>query len=116
MTLSISIGWIWLTYLIGSDFAVFTFRVSIDRFSCVFILRKMRRGATSADPIIKEHAIPLLDVKEEFNSLWFVGKAYIVFARIDMQSDWIDLPIANVVTHADLWDNRTCTYHEHPPT
>ena len=58
-----------MTYLIDSDLAIFTFCIIVLRFRRVFVLGKMHRGATSAHSVIEEHAVPLLDVRMESDSL-----------------------------------------------
>ena len=70
-----SVTWNWMTYLTDSDLPIFPFctRIMIRRCPCILVLRKIDRGATSADSVIEEHAIPLHHVSERFGSLSFIG-------------------------------------------
>ena len=100
-----------LAYLFDPHFAIFILSVRVVGVCTVCVLWKMARGAASTDAIIKEHAVPLLDVREGSENHRLVGRTHIVFTGVDVQSDRVGCLIANVVSHADLRDN--CTYRHH---
>ena len=96
-----------LTYLFDPHFAIFILCIGVLGVCTVCVLREMARRAASADSVVEEHAVPLLVVREGSDSPWLVGGPHIVFTGIDVQSDRVGCPIANVVPHASLRDNCT---------
>ena len=102
-----------LAYLFDPHFAIFILCIRVVGVGTVCVLWKMARGAASADSIVEEHAVPLLDVSEVSDSPRLVGCTHIVSTGVDMQSDRVGCLIANVVSHTNLWDNCTYMHHEH---
>ena len=98
---------VYVTYLIDPDFTILAFCIRVLRMPYVCILGKVHWRAASTGSIVEEHAIPLFNVKRELDNCRSSMMTYIVFTWIDMQGDLIDSPIADVVTHANLRDNRT---------